>query len=69
MEAGCYTFRELDGVYRRLGPTALSCMRYPEQKTLQAIGSIVHTKYSRFISDQISRKNCVFIVTVLPVFL
>lgn len=42
LKAGCYTFRELDGVYRRLDPTELSCMRYPEQKALQAIRSIVH---------------------------
>lgn len=42
LEAGYYTLRELDGVYRRQDPTAFPCMRYPGQKALQAIKSIIH---------------------------
>ncbi len=52
VEAGCAgswmaAFIEQD-------PTALSCMRYPEQKTLQAIRSIVHKSIADS-SHQISK--------------
>ena len=50
-------YRELDGVYRRLDHTALSCMRYPEQKTLQAIRSIVHKSIADSSQFKFQRQN------------
>lgn len=57
MKVGSQTFRELGGVYRRLDPTALSCMRYPRAKGSKGNTEHLNTKYSRFIRGQISKKT------------
>lgn len=44
MKVGSQILRELDGVYRRLDPMALACMRYPGAKDSKGNTEHLYTK-------------------------